>query len=497
MKTYRYLNCAQIVVNGDDDEIAALDRDLTFKDLKAVQQHLQFKKSGRYFIPKHGHDVYQRRLDELAEKIFVKLVENQEGEFVTYAGFATRLERDGWKLEGQCPLNAIEADLGNWDVNADGHALRYYQKEAVTALLGARHAAISLPTGAGKSSCIEDLIRQHRVKTLVIAPSKSIFKQLFTQFTKTFGSSLVGRFGDGKKESKKQIVVGIDKSVTKVEQGCNFYDDLVSSRLLIIDESHLASTEIIKKICLGLGATAQFRYFVSATQFRNDGADLLLEGLIGPTVYEKTLTALVDEGFLARPKYLAVKVTSPTSFVGEYDDMIQTHVYDNPELARAAATLGNRFAAAGKSVLILIDRMAQFRRMLPFLAGDFGFAHGTMSKEEKSEIPERWWKDDVENLVERFNNKDLKLLVGTTCITTGTDLRPTDVILYLMTGKSEIRVCQARGRATRLVPGKTDFTFVDFDIEIPGVAPYKNVLHQHFKQRLGFYGIQKIPTISL
>lgn len=499
-KTYNYVNPSTLMLHASQEDLDIIDKFYTYKDLKAEQLYKRHMKN-HYLRAKMGHEEYMIKSEELKTAIMVHLLDwTDEGDALLLSGFAGELEsKFGFQLAGSKPVNAHEADLGNWPVaNENPHEPRYYQVEAVKALLQHRHAAVSLPTGAGKSFIIEDLVRQHGVKTLIIAPSLSIADQLYEQLLDRFGPKLVGMFGDGKKHAKKQIVVGIDKSLQHVLPGTPHYEDLKKTKLVIVDESHLCPTETLRGVCLGLVADAEFRYFVSATQFRNDGADMLLKGLIGEVVYTKTLEELVAEGFLAEPKYLGLTIQSPTSTAdGDYMDLIEEHVYKSSKLAQAMVQWGLRYARTGKKVLILIDRMAQFRMMLPFLpVGSFEFAHGDMSAKEKGEIPQQYWKCDVKNLVSQFNAGKLPLLIGTSCITTGTDLRPTDVIIYVMGGQSEIKVRQAIGRGTRLVPGKTSFLFVDFDVQIPGCPPMRNVLHRHFKQRCDYYGKQ-VPMIDV
>jgi superfamily II DNA or RNA helicase len=84
-------------------------------------------------------------------------------------------------------------------------------------------------------------------------------------------------------------------------------------------------------------------------------------------------------------------------------------------------------------------------------------------------------------LVNAFDNADFPILVGTSCIGTGTDIKSVSAILDLVGGRSEIRVRQAVGRGTRLYPGKEDCLYFDFDIEnVP-------MLHKHSKYRVSIY----------
>jgi superfamily II DNA or RNA helicase len=70
---------------------------------------------------------------------------------------------------------------------------------------------------------------------------------------------------------------------------------------------------------------------------------------------------------------------------------------------------------------------------------------------------------DSKDAIAKFVNGEVKLIVGTSAISTGVDLKPTQCLIYLQGGTSEIKVKQAIGRGTRMgVEGKTDFWVVDF-----------------------------------
>jgi superfamily II DNA or RNA helicase len=84
-------------------------------------------------------------------------------------------------------------------------------------------------------------------------------------------------------------------------------------------------------------------------------------------------------------------------------------------------------------------------------------------------------------LVKEFNEGKHPILVGTSCITTGTDIQTAGAIIYLQGGKSEIQVRQSVGRGTRKVAGKVDCYFIDFDVR------NVEVVHRHAEERAAIY----------
>jgi superfamily II DNA or RNA helicase len=208
----------------------------------------------------------------------------------------------------------------------------------------------------------------------------------------------------------------------------------------------------------------------------------VLNGIIGDIVIEMDVKQGVSESFLSRPRFYVVKSSSSVNY--ESDDpakMINVHFYRNSYVYEQAGKLASRLVKMGKRVLILIDEVTQFPRLLPHLQYKCGFAHGPLTEDNRRGVPTEYWKSDSMQLVNAFDNADFPILVGTSCIGTGTDIKSVSAILDLVGGRSEIRVRQAVGRGTRLYPGKEDCLYFDFDIEnVP-------MLHKHSKYRVSIY----------
>ena len=479
---YRYLNPVEIALDGSPAEIDALVSELSYEDQKVVEE-IRRLKNNPWFVKKHGEEALWEKLDQLEGQRQVCLVDT-DAEPRTLSGFYHRLA-----ARGAVPTNAIEVpESYSWPYKKMPHEPRYYQREAVRALVAARHGAVSLPTGSGKSLVITDVVRELGQRTLIMAPGESIARQLYDELQLRFGPAKVGLYGDGRKDVKQDIIVGIAASLTRVEPGSQAWRALYGRPVFLTDESHLVAAATFKKVCLGLAQSAVFRFFLSATQFRNDGSDLLLEGLTGPVVYGKELYELVDEGYLARPICVCLGMMAESQYVGPYPQMVKHHFYENRKLHRIAAQLACRLhKMTGLPSLILVDHVEQFKLLYPHLTYDVGFAHGVLNEDNRDTVPEQFQKSDNKRLVQAFNDCQLPILVGTSTVSTGTDFQPTGAVIYLQAGESEIKVRQAMGRGTRLVEGKKQFYFVDFGINIEGLKPYKNPLWRHFKTRTSFY----------
>lgn len=456
-----------------------LERYLTFTDRSIDYQLQKLRQNIRW--AKADPDSYQSRLEELkVQRKKSILFKNEDGTAWTYSGLAKSLnDQFGWELSGG-PMTYTTKEIP-WMVDPD--EMRYYQKDAVEALLAARHGAIELPTGSGKSLIILNLAKRQSHKCLIVTPSAAITRQLYKLFLTHFGRERVGKYGDGKKEAHKLFTVAVAKSLTNLEHGDKDYDELSKCQTVIWDESHTTPAKTFEKVCLGLLENTPCRFFVSATQIRNDGSQIILEGITGPVVYSKPFSELVAEGYLAQPLFKCFSVP----FYGDYrykdiNAEQRAQLFMNPNVNRMAADIAAKAVTyANRQTLIIIEEFEQFMTLRNYLTVPYTFVHGGATKEHQDKLPEQYWECDIDQAVEDFNAGKIKILIGTSAIATGVDTKPVGCLIYLQGGSSETQVRQAIGRGTRVVPGKKDFWVVDFKI-----AGSKG-LERHFYNRKEIY----------
>ncbi len=460
---------------------------LTYSDNR--QDHLIKKWKNRkaygWFIRQNGEEAYQEKIKELQAKKIQCLLFNDNGQLWTYSGLVEYLMD---KYPDTTLVNNVIYPFPQslpWD-HIPEHSLRVYQEDAITALLAAKHGAISYATGSGKSKVVLHLIKRLGLKTLLVVPSLSIADQMYKEAVHMFGKKHVGKFYSGKKESNKLIVIGVAQSLIRVEEGDEHFATLSRSSVLIVDESHKIASDTLSQIALTLASNCQFRYFVSGTQLRNDGLDFLLRAIIGPIVKTLSVQDLVAEGYLAKPSFRMFKISSDVnSRTDDPNEYTRIHLYYNKRVNELAGKLANKCADEGKPTLILIDEIGQFSQILPYLTHKVRFAHGPLTAENKSSVPKEHQNGTPNELIEQFNNNEFPILVGTSAVSIGSDIRAVKSIIFIRGGKSEIDVKQSVGRGTRIVPGKSEFTFYDFDVIVNN--NYSCTTHRHAIQRAAIY----------
>src|SRR6266851_392121 len=474
----------RMYIRGYEDRLGELQTGLTYVD-KKVYYLIQRHRHAHWFRRKYGEEAYQEKMKTLkAERKKCLLFIDEEGMW-TYSGLKSFVESIVRSDEIRSQIEYPEPKLMAWDAKPVNE--RYpYQFTATEKMLHHRHCAVELATGLGKTFIILHLVKELGLKTLVMAPSLSIAEQIRDLFIEHFGRRRVGQFFDGRKEVHKLITVGIPQSLIRIEEDSPEQQALSQVQVFIADESHLCPAQTLANVCFGLMKAAPYRFFFSGTQMRNDGLDTLLGAITGPVVLRMTVREGVDHNppYLAKPVFRMVKTFSQSPFRGQdVNDMTRTHLYYNPVVVSQAALIANNSVAAyGHPVLILVDEIEQFVQLLPQLRHRVGFAHGPLDAENKGKVPDAYHVSEPNFLVREFNNLRLPILVGTSCISTGTDVQAVKTMINLRGGKSEIEVRQSVGRCTRLHKPGEKIACNIFDFDVANVEPVSR--HAKFRKKV-------------
>lgn len=487
----------------DEIRLSEIRASLTYKDQKVVYELRKLKRN-YWLAQKIGQEAFDARVNDLKERATVCLLnQDPDGRYWCLSGMKGYLETK-YGIKADVKFKYPEPRLIPWE-HVPTRTPYPYQETAKERLLEAFHARVEMGTGLGKSFIILNLAKSLGLKTVVMAPSQNIAEQLYREFLHHFGKKHVGAFFDGKKDYKKLFIIGTGQSLTRVDPASEIGKVMSEVQVFIADESHQCPAATLAKVCTGVLQNAPYRYFFSATQIRNDGLDLLLDAISGQTVFEMTVREGVDQGYLAKPVFKMIETRSDRHYDSDdANEMTREHLYYNPRVLAQAGEIANlSVSQLGHQVLILIDEVEQFTRLLPFLKHKAQFAHGPLAAckcgkpgwtADKGhdgnvcKVPAEYREVDNGDLVDRFNRNEFPILIGTSCISTGTDIRSVKTMIYLKGGKSEIEVRQGVGRCTRKVDGKTACTVIDFDVtNIP-------VLTKHAAERRSIFDDTYGPT---
>lgn len=363
--------------------------------------------------------------------------------------------------------------------------LRPYQQSALDALYawwmahpGIEQAGILwMPTGAGKSIVIAELVRllfdtwpEDHPRTLILVPSKELAEQNMDKLRALMPGHLrLGFYSAsvGQKCPDADVIVATIGSVAKKAHV------LGNIKCVVVDECHLVNPDgagMYRALLDDLARLCQFRVVgLTATPFRGngvwltDGADPLFTGI----AHEVRLHDLLDLGFLApliRP-IDAVRTHIDTTGIsiastGDYSiDALDWRVHEYlPAAAAEACTLA---ATRRKWIAFLptVRNADQFVRELRALGISAAVVCGETPKREREE------------LIEDFRAGHIRCLVTVLALATGFDVPDVDCILWLRPTVSPVLYIQGAGRGMRIAPGKTDCLWLDFSDTTERMGP--------------------------
>jgi superfamily II DNA or RNA helicase len=329
--------------------------------------------------------------------------------------------------------------------------LHDYQEISAEKLIEIKHGNVELCTASGKSAILLKVCRETGFKTAVIAPSVSVFNELVEKFELHLGRGNVGKFGDGKKKLGKRITICIGDSVANIKRDTPEWEFFSKLEMMCVDESHTWGADSLEEICHGVLADIPYRMFFSGTQTRGDGADRLLYSIIGKTVHTLTTAEAKEKGYISDHEYCIVETKSSNGNYLSPDalEMKRIHFLGNRNIAEFIANLANASAlVCGQQTLVLVEELSQISMLTKLLKVPFAYAHSEKKPARLAELGLE--KVDAAESVEKFNKNEVQVLVGTSCIHTGTNIYPTHNTANWVGGTSEIKTKQGTvGRSVR------------------------------------------------
>lgn len=335
---------------------------------------------------------------------------SKRGEFPTGllhrvgAYFAVNKEPIHWGDPRKAPMTGFKAlpvTLHDW------------QAAALRSTANKERGTISAPTGTGKSLVIALIASRLDVKTLVVVPTVEIRKQL---------ESSINAF-----KLKKVVVRNIDASDLP---------KLTDFDCLIIDEAHHAAAKTYQKLNKTAWTGIYYRYFLTATPFRNDTEEtLLFEAIAGQVIYQLTYKEAIAKGYIVPIEAYYVDLAKQSTDAYTYQEVYKELVVNNSRRNDNISYMLSNLIAANKSTLCLVKEV-QHGKNIP---GEY-FVHG-QSEDRK--------------LIADFNARKILALVATTGIMgEGIDSKPCEYVIIAGLGKAKSQFMQQVGRAVRRYPGK-------------------------------------------
>lgn len=365
-----------------------------------------------------------------------------------------------------------------YDLPAQSFAIRPYQASALTALLrGPRIGGIlQAATGAGKTAMAAKLIQLTKTQTLFVVHTKDLLFQAREAFEKFLGIT-VGQIGAGQ-NTIDTVTVATIQTLAKGRHD----DYLKEVQLAIFDECHHVAAPTLYTVRNKL-ENAPMVVGLSASPWRDDGHDMLIEAACGPVRYRVTASDLIEQGFLVAPEITVYKRQIAPELrkikpggIRAAQVAYKAIVTDDISRHRLVAKLAAEQLAAGRRLLILVKHIEHgttLARMIP----------GAVFVEGSDKAADR------QAAFAAFRTGELPCLIGTSLCDEGVDLPAADSLILAGAGSSSTRALQRIGRVLRTASGKDRAYVADIVDEHP-------IFRRQFYSRNRIYKTERLFQLA-
>ena len=368
----------------------------------------------------------------------------------------------------------------NNDVELDPQVeLRDYQLDCVRVAIAARQSILQVATGGGKTLIAGGVMASLKCPTIFIVHTRDLLYQAKSDYEKDLNCK-VGQIGDGVIDYDAPVVVATMQTLSRIlgvkYESYEFGEDddsespidlnketkqtlvewVKSIDLIVWDEVHRVACntayEVLDKI-----PNAPYRLGLSASPWRDDGADLLIEAAFGSTSAVISATQLINQGFLVPPIIKRIFVPPMVHWAVDtrnWHSLYKQEIVENESRNQLIVDEVSRFIELEQPCLILVKQIKHgkiLKRMITEQVHPIDFISGR----DGSDIRSRAIQD--------MRDGTIGVLIASTIADEGLNMKNLSALIMAGGGKSSTRALQRVGRALRIYDNKTHASIVDFN----------------------------------
>ena len=338
----------------------------------------------------------------------------------------------------------------NWEFTG---TLRPFQKIAVKKMLSEDTGTLCAPTGSGKTVMGLYIIAQRKQPTLIVVHTKELLHQWIDRIEQflNINKNQIGQIGNGNLDENKNITVALIQTLKKYQEIIDQYS------YLMIDECHRAPS----KTHTDIASQFKGRYItgLSATPYRNDKLDKVIEWYCGPILHKISAGELIKKGHIIGIKSIIRRTNFNSQLenpADEYPKLLQEISFDKERnqmiVNDIIEVVGNK-----ETCLVLSDRKAHCQELKDLLSLSLKSGYGIEILTGDTPIAPR------KKIVENVNNGKIKILIATgQLIGEGFDCKNLSSLFLTMPIKFSGRIIQYIGRVLRPKKGKDKALVYDY-----------------------------------
>lgn len=386
--------------------------------------------------------------------------------------------------------------------------LRDYQVEAEQLCLKHKNGVIKIPTGGGKTLIFTSFLgKLNGLKRIIYVRKLDLMRQTVRNVAKDLGldEDEIGQVGGGTVNIRDLSVVMIptasralgekyvkyaghdnddedDPTPLSVQQKQAIKEYIESADCFVVDECHCVSSQSVQMISKH-SKKAYYRLGFSATPWRTDGTDILINATTGPRLIDIKASTLIERGFLVPPRVHFYRVPRDwkKKLPADYQPLYTQCIVENEIRNEKIVKLTDHLVAKGERPVILVQRQTHGKLLEQMLS-----KRGRLAKfiYGESSMTERAFSLD------QFESGALDVLIGSSILQEGIDVPCITALVNAAGGKSSSAYYQKIGRAIRPNDGKTRAIVIDFIDEVKW-------LDKHSKERIKVLKTEPLYQIKI
>ena len=347
--------------------------------------------------------------------------------------------------------------------STEGLVLRDYQSEVEQTLLRVQRGVMKMSTGAGKTLSIASIMAKVAVFPAVFyVPSCDILEQTYDVFSKYIRyngqPTPIGRVGAGHCDIRPITIATVQSCQLAIEGKYSKFDDedhvdnedlsdsqkkdiremVEQAQFAAIDECQHCACDTIQAV-LNNSPRARFRVGCSASPWRDDGLDILIEACFGKRFCDIDASFLINAGYLVRPR-ISFNHFWHSGPAANYQAAYTKFVVENDARNRFVAERAAFHVSENRPTIVLVKWARHAEILHDMIPGsEVLTSSGTEAKSPKK-------RKDVLNLM---RERKLMCIIGTTLLDEGVDVPAANAGIFAGGGKSSTRALQRVGRFIR------------------------------------------------
>ena len=210
----------------------------------------------------------------------------------------------------------------------------------------------------------------------------------------------------------------------------------------VVKNCQHVSCETIQSI-LNESHAARFRFGGSASPWRDDGLDLLIEACFGRRVCDVTASFLINSGYLLKPFITFNHFNQSLGDFGTFNAHYESFIADNVARNQWIAERTNYHVSQGRPTIVLVKWVKHAEKLQSMIPGsEILCSSGDAKKSPKKR----------KEFLDAMRERKLMCIIGTSLMDEGVDVPAAGAGIFAGGGKSSTRELQRVGRFIRPDP---------------------------------------------